>query len=65
MIIYFGELINRKETKKILNVKVRNEKVLETNTDIIQYTFKETIGNKKCWLKLVYAVHCKSEVFCV
>ena len=45
MTIHFGELINRKETKKILNVKVRNEKVLETNTEIIQYTFKKTIEN--------------------
>ena len=55
--------VNRKETKNILYVKVRDENVLETNMDITRYTLKETIGNNKCWLKLVDAVHCKSESF--
>ena len=41
---------NRKEKKNILNVKVIDENVLETNTDIIRYTLKETIRNNKCWL---------------
>ena len=55
--------VNRKETKNILYVKVRDENVLETNTDITRYTVKETIGNNKCWLKLLDAVHCKIESF--
>ena len=55
--------VNRKETKNILYVKVRDENVLETNTDITRYTLKETIRNNKCWLKLLDAVHCKSESF--
>ena len=50
--------MNRKETKNILY-----ENVMETNTDLTRYTLKETIGNNKCWLKLVGAVHCKSESF--
>ena len=55
--------VNRKETKNILYVKVRDENVLETNTDITSYTLKKTIANNKCRLKLVDAVHCKSESF--
>ena len=55
--------VNRKETKNILYVKVRDENVLETNTDLTSYTLKETIGNNKGRLKLVDAVHCKSESF--
>ena len=55
--------VNRKETKNILYVKEGDENVLETNTDLTRHTLKETIGKKKCWLKLVDAVHCKSENF--
>ena len=55
--------VNRKETKNILYVKVRDENALETNTDITRYTLKKTIGNNKCRLKLVDAVHCKSKSF--
>ena len=62
-IVSMVKKLNRKETKNILYVKVRDENVLETNTGITLYTLKETIGNNKCWLKLVDAVHCKSESF--
>ena len=55
--------VNRKETKNILYVKARDENVLETITDLTRYTLKETIGNNKGWLKLLDAVHCKSESF--
>ena len=55
--------LNLKETKNILSVKVRDKNALETSTDKTLYILKGTIGNNKCWLKLVDAVNCKSESF--